>query len=390
MADSNALSFFAANANPEIPSFEKSSKSSNEFKPNYKKAPGGVFKAVLRFVLNPHNPDKSIVSKYTCWLESPTTKQKMEVDCPSSVGLPDPLTNAFFRLRDSENAVLKQNASKFSSTRRFSAIVQIISCESDPSLVNKYLVWRFGTKVYQKIQGENNPPMGAPRNPFAIIDGRPMSIVVREVGGFANYDECQFFDADPNQVALRMEMPDAAGNKQWYAITKDTISTQEGATMALEYLKNNVPDLSQYDYRPWTPEVEAAVNEAIMVYTNPNLSIQAASSTASFGQAMGGFAQQPTSIPTMGIGQPVAATAPSVPTMGAAPAAPVAQPMGGMQMPVMGQSQVFGGAPAGFSAPGISADVNNMISGATQGEQTAPSVNAGNMDLNDILNGQML
>ena len=111
-----------------------------EFRPNPKKGQGGVFEAVVRFLPNPKDPqNKSIITKYYAYIEHPTTQVKKNIDCPSTVGQPDPIQNTFFALRNSANPVLQENSKQFSRKQQSASLVQVISCKSDPSLVNTFL-----------------------------------------------------------------------------------------------------------------------------------------------------------------------------------------------------------------------------------------------------------
>lgn len=199
-----------------------------EFKPNPKKGQNGVFQAVVRFLPNPVDPaNKSMLKKYVVYLKNPVSNKQMSVDCPSTVGQQDPIQNTFFALRGSSNPILQENSKLFSRKQQIASYVQVIDCKSDPSLVNKILIWRYGTKVEAKIQAEMNPPMGEGHNPFNLLTGRPFNVQVKEVGGFPNYDECAFFDLNISQSGMRI-VNNTNGQQQIYVVTPDTISTQQG------------------------------------------------------------------------------------------------------------------------------------------------------------------
>ena len=79
-----------------------------EFKPSAKKGQNGTYQAIIKFLPNPDDPNnKTLLTKYTCWLTHPTTNTRKEIDCPSSIGEQDPLQTTFFNLRNSSNPILK-------------------------------------------------------------------------------------------------------------------------------------------------------------------------------------------------------------------------------------------------------------------------------------------
>ena len=207
-----------------------------EFRPTSKKGQNGVYKAVVRFLPNPEDPNnKSVVSKNTVFLTNPLTQAKMEIDCPSTVGQPDPLQTTFFALRNSANPILQENSKQFSRKQRYASLIQVLSCESEPALVNKILVWRYGFKIHEKIQNEMNPPMGEPKNPFNMLTGRPFSVVVKEVSGYQNYDASGFFDLGLPDSAMRMIVPNAQGQPQVYAVTPETVANLIFKLVKLEF-----------------------------------------------------------------------------------------------------------------------------------------------------------
>lgn len=365
-----------------------------EFRPSPKKGQNGVFQAVVRFLPNPVDPgNKSIISKYCVYLKEPGNPlNTVCVDCPSTIGQPDPLQTTFFNLRNSANPVLKENAALFSRKQQFASLVQVIDCKSDPSLTNKILVWKYGIKIHEKIVTEMNPPMGAPKNPFNLITGRPFAVKVTEVSGYPNYDSCGFFDLDVSQSGMRINV-----NNQQYIVTPDVISTPQGKEMVFNYLKDNAPDTSKYEYQPWTQEQSEFVNRCILVYSDPSATLQAAQATAMPGiapvQQQPAFAQaaaqpmvQP-QMPTMGMHtgnqQPFAPQASAMPTM---PSMSEGFEMPGVPSMGLDVNSVASTDPRGFNqtAP-LNSDIDSLINGAQQQQASAPTMG---MDLSDVLNGQ--
>lgn len=368
------------NAKPTIQSVEQQQIS--VWKPNAKKGAGQVYEAVIRFIPNPESPsDKSIVMKNTVFLQNPYTNAGMEIDCPSTVGKPDPIQDTFFSLRNSDNPVLKENSKKFSRRQRYSSLVQILTCKSEPSLVNKILVWSYGIKIHEKIYNEMNPPMGTPRNPFNMFTGRPFYVKVKLVSGFNNFDDSVFIDLpNPTEGYLRMVEKDALGKETIMTISPELInSSPDARTKVLNYLKENCPSLEPYEYHDWSPETTAFVNQCIQIYTNPGSSMQAA--TGGFGQQatnpyMSGPAMQPTVVSSGPVTPSVTPTSQAVPTMTT-----------GLEMGSSAAS-LMQTTPGGFNAgnvPTMGGELDSLLGGAPQ---AAPSQTS-NMSLDDVLAGVM-
>ena len=325
---------------------------------------------MVRFVPHTEDPNnKSVLQKFSCWLTNPVTNTRKEIDCPSTVGEQDPIQNTFFALRNSANPILKENSKHFSRRQSFTSMVQILKCPSEPQLENKILIWRYGIKIYEKIAAEFNPPMGEPGNPFSIIGARPFSVECKEVSGFNNYDNSQFFSVkDETATALRMIV-----NNQIIPITAQLCSTEEGQKQVLKYFKDNCPDTSRYEYHPWDDDTTKFVNECIQIYSDPNRSIAAAATTQGVVPQMG----MPNTIPGM------------VPQMGVPTQVPqFPQPSMGNAMPTPAPTQNFSS-----NIPGNVADIIGSAGPIpTPSTSIPPSEDTPNMGLgiDDILNGQMI
>lgn len=390
-----------------------SASNNQEFRPNPKKGQNGVYEAVVRFLPNPVDPaNKSMIQKFTAYIQDPRNGTKHALDDPRTIGQQSIIANTFFALRESANPILKENAKQFSSKLSIYSLIQVLSCKSDPSIEGKILVWRYGQKILEKINAEMNPPMGEGHNPFNLILGRPFALKVKEVSGFPNYDACAFFDLALNQSGFRIQVPDAMGNLQWMVVTNETIASEQGRTAVFEYLKNNAPDMTAYEYKPWTQEDQNFINEMVQIYSNPQ-AIAAAVQTSMMSGApaapsTGGFVPNQSSAPAMGInnnmfaGIPTPAAAPAVsmpntsaPTgfnMGSAPgvgmnmgSAPTAPSMG-MAMP---QNTTPGAAPGGFNTTGLPGDIDAVIGGGTPTPTPAAAPTTG-LNLDEILAGQMM
>ena len=385
-------SFF--NAQPTV---QAETKVSTEFKPSAQKGQGQVYEAVIRFIPNPADPsNKSIISKNTVFLENPLTHAKKEVDCPSTVGQPDPLQDTFFALRNSPNPVLKENSKKFSRRQRYTSLIQVISCKSEPALVGKLLTWTYGIKIYEKITSEMNPPMGTPRNPFNMFIGRPFYVKCKLVSGFNNFDDSQFIDCNVNEGALKIMIKNPQGQDVWQPITQEVVSANPTVkNMVLTYLQDNAPSMEPFEYHPWTPEVTEFVNTCIQIYTNPSATMAAATGN-NMVQPNATYMQQPAMAPQM-MQQPVAQ-----PVMNPQPVGmnqnmawngsmPSAQPVPQMNPTVglqMGASvtEMTQTTPGGFAASNIDTTAFDALENIGT-PQAAPANPAAGMSLDDVLSG---
>lgn len=225
-----------------------------EYNPTAEKGQGGVYKSVIRWVPWWQNPNNSIFEKWVCWLVDPITTKGRYIDCPTSIGKPSILQDMFFKLRKSESVQEQKKAEIFSRRHSFAALVQVIKDDQNKELVGKILVWRFGIKVWNKINAEKKPVVGEPHEPFDLLDGKAFAVVVTKVKGFNNYDQSNFLDI---KVPLILNVNDKL----------QRINDKTPKETVFNYLKENSPDLNKYTFKEWDQEIHEYVNQIIVAVT---------------------------------------------------------------------------------------------------------------------------
>lgn len=229
---------------------EKDSKSTNleRYKPDAKKGKDGTYKSVIRFLPWYKDPkNKSIMSKWNCWLVDPVSGDGKYVDCPSTIGGKSIIQETYFRLKKSESVADQELAKKFSRRQTFASLVQIIDDKINPELNGKIMVFQYGIKIYNKLMSEMQPEMGKPHVPFDLFEGKPFFLNLKIVADYNNYDDCKFLD-EKSPIKIDGE---------------EIEKTNEGVQKVVEYLKANSPDLEKYGYHPWTDEITEFVNTCI-------------------------------------------------------------------------------------------------------------------------------
>lgn len=351
-----------------------------EWRPSFRNAPNKLYKAIIRFVPFWQDPSNSIIEKFSCFLENPYQPNSgRTVDSPSSVGEKDPISETYWMLKNSGNAINVENAKKFSRTVKYSMLVQIISDQVNPKLNGSILVWRVGKKVYDKIANEMRPIMEGiqPRNPFDIIHGRAFLVTIAEASGFNNYDQCQFVDLPVEQSALKIYNKTDDGT--WTPV--EVVNENSDKQKVFDYLKTCSPDLNKFKYQPWDEETAKYVDSVIAFYT---------------GRTSTGAAPQPIASPqrtaslesiigNVGSPSPVNVQS-SAPVVQSAPAMPTTPPAG-LNLDSVLSSPIPTAAPTGGNITGI--DMSDLAS-VMPGVSSAPAAQEGSamsapLDLNDIL-----
>jgi len=232
------------------------SKNSIEYSPTADKGSSGVYKSLIRFVAWWQDPQHSIYEKWVSWLVDPLTNRGRFIDCPSSIGKPSVLQDMFFKLRKSESIQEQKKSEIFSRRHSFTAIVQVIKDDQNKEAEGKLFIYKFGKKIFEKIEAEKKPVIGEPHEPFDLLDGKIFALVVTKVAGFNNYDQSRFLD---KKVPLLL--PDVKSGKLL------PINEKTPRETVFNFLKENSPDLTKYAFREWDQETHDYVNQVINAVT---------------------------------------------------------------------------------------------------------------------------
>jgi len=240
---------------PKVEMGDKPSSAYAEYQPSADKGQNGIYKSIIRFVTWWQDPQHSISDKWVCWLVDPVTNRGRMVDCPSTVGKPSPLQDMFFKLRKSESIQDQKKAEIFSRKHTYAAVVQIIKDDQNKDLEGALLIYKFGKKIFEKLEAEKKPVIGDPHEPFDLIDGKAFALIITKVSGFNNYDQSKFIDK---------KIPLLLPNEEGKLIPINLNTPRE---QVFNFLKENSPDLSKYGYKEWDQEVHDYVNQVIVATT---------------------------------------------------------------------------------------------------------------------------
>lgn len=260
MTDLNSI--FGTGAKYAQPS--ESQTNPNEYKVSYKDGKDGkTYTSLIRFVVNPRNSANSIATKYVTWLKNPLTGKKFPVDNPRSINAEyNPIDNAFWHYYNTKDArVIGIVKECINTTAQHASIVQIIEDSQRPELKGKFMIFRYGKKIQDKIDIENNGSVYSPGNdPFHPFTGRPFMLTCVSLGGNNNYDQSAFVNSQTPGLIYTTGQKDGNGNPVFYASTPETDNIQE---FLYNYMMTNCPVLEDYEYKPWDSTTEEKVNECL-------------------------------------------------------------------------------------------------------------------------------
>lgn len=245
---------------PDVEVNEPKASQTDEYNPSAAKGKNNLYQSVIRFIPWYQNPKTgSIQEKWVSYLQDPVTNRGRYVDCPSSVGKPSPLQDIYWKLKKSESVQEQKLADTFSRRHSYASLIQVIRDENSPELEGKIMVWRYGVKIWEKINSELKPIVGEKHDPFDIINGKVFALVITKQSGYNNYDQSKFLD---KKIPLCLPGPEKDGKPSLQPIDVNT-----DKKMVFDWVKENSPDLGKYSYREWDQETYDYVNHVITAVT---------------------------------------------------------------------------------------------------------------------------
>lgn len=196
------------------------------------------------------------------------------VDCKKNFEQNCELCEMYWKLHKSKNPLDQEKAKLISRTTKYYTYILVVEDENSPDQVGKVLVWQYGFKIMQKIKAEYEG-----RKPCRVEDlqdGMDLELIIKEVGGYTNYDSSKFVDRGPITI----------GGKQ-LSVDKTTgkISAAD-QPIIIDLLLNRGVELDAYKAQPWSEEVTTKVNKIMAALTGnytpsaSNVTYSGAGSTA--------------------------------------------------------------------------------------------------------------
>jgi hypothetical protein len=130
----------------------------------------------------------------------------------TTIGLKDPVSemnNVLWNSgSDSDKAIARDRKRKLS----YISNILVVSDPKHPENEGKVFLFKYGKKIFEKIQGAMNPEFQdeKPMNPFDFWTGANFKLKIRQVDGYANYEKSEF--AAPSAL---LGGDDAALEKLW-------------------------------------------------------------------------------------------------------------------------------------------------------------------------------
>jgi hypothetical protein len=175
---------------------KESYKDDRFWKPQMDKSENGY--AVIRFLPAPGDEELPWVKTFSHGFQG---KGGWFIEnCPTTIGGTCPVCQGNTELWNSGIESDKNIARDRKRKMQYISNILVVSDPSNPQNEGKVFLYRFGKKIFDKIQEAMSPEFEDedPINPFDFWKGADFKLKIRKVAGYVNYDKSEF--AGPSQL----------------------------------------------------------------------------------------------------------------------------------------------------------------------------------------------
>jgi len=180
------------------------------------------------------------------------------------------LSTTFFTLDKSPNPILKDRAKSLNKVVKYYSFALVLEDKQQPELVGQIVIFPFGWKIQQKIEAEWNGENaeGARCKVYDLAEGKDLRLVVKEVGGYANYDSCLFKEKSPIKINGKpMPTEEAVFTlKNGSTVTKKIIKKDLQEKMT-QFLLNRKANIIEYAPKHLTDDQQDKISQIIKLLT---------------------------------------------------------------------------------------------------------------------------
>lgn len=183
-------------------------------------------------------------------------------DCAKNWDPKCPLCTLYWKLKNSNNQADVEKSSLINRTTKYYSYIQIIEDEQNPDLVGKILIFPYGYTVKEKINSERNGEVtGEPCNIFDLSQGKDFVLIIKEKGGYPNYESSQFKDSSP------IKLYDSTKNKFIPAPIDDNgkITNAKVQKKIQDFLLERTVDLTEHAPIEWDTEMTGKIENILAV-----------------------------------------------------------------------------------------------------------------------------
>jgi len=183
-------------------------------------------------------------------------------NCPTTLGLKCPICEANSELWNSGVEKDKDIARNRKRKLTYISNILVVSDPSNPQNEGKVFLFKYGTKIFQKIQEAMQPQFKDEEaiNPFDFWKGANFKLKIRKVAGYTNYDKSEF---DNSTVLYKGD--DEKLEKLWKTLYKLQDFVAPSEFKSYDELKKKLNDVLGGDLRSVAPVAKRAEDDEEVV-----------------------------------------------------------------------------------------------------------------------------
>jgi hypothetical protein len=182
------------NANPSKKQYENDDETF--WYPDLDKTGNG--EAIIRFLPAPPDEELPFIRLFTRGFKGPTGSWYIE-NCRSTINENDPVGEYCTQLWNTGIEADKASARVMKRKLTFISNVYIVRDKLNPQNEGKVFRYRFGAKIFEKINSSANPSFEDDQaiDPFNLWDGANFRLRIKMKDGYRNYDDSKFDSPSP-------------------------------------------------------------------------------------------------------------------------------------------------------------------------------------------------
>ncbi len=205
-------------------------------------------------------------------------------DSPKNFGEKCPLTDLYYNMQNSKNAILVEKSKMLKYSRKYYSYILVLEDEQQPDLVGKIMILQYGKTLKDKIQAEKNGEIsGVSTNVFSLDSGKDFVLLVKEIQtGEETYPDYKMSMFKPDITSLPIYFKDKGVFKNAPLLDGKVDPKVQGTIK--EFLLHRDHDLEEYAAKPLTEADQEKITDItnfLLGKTNSSFSNGSKSSSAS-------------------------------------------------------------------------------------------------------------
>ena len=230
------------------------------------------YKSVLRFLPNFTKDEKvgqSAIEKITHYVNIKDMKELSGYyDSPKNFGDKCPLTDLYYNMTNSKNAILVNKAKSLNYSKKYYSYVLVVEDEQQPELVGKIMILQYGKTIKDKILSEKNGEISDPCNVFDLASGKNFVLLVKEIDtGDDTYPDYKNSMFKPEITSVPVYNEEKKAFKNAPVITEEVNGIERRKIdpkfqgIVKTFLLNREHELEEFEPKRLTEEEQAKITE---------------------------------------------------------------------------------------------------------------------------------